>query len=1393
MLMSDPTETPTPTAADPAARLQELWQQGQRPDVREFVAAAGIAGAADLVAVLRADQRFRWLTGQRVLAEEYLAQFPVLKEDPETAAALVAGEYLLRRALGEEPSLDEYLQRFPDLAGNLRQRLLATPAVEEITRPASDSSPATLSVDAPSYHQPGAGPGLSGYDLLGELGRGGMGVVYRAQDRRRGRMVALKTMQGLDAAALWRFKQEFRSLAGLSHPNLVTLHELVGEGPCWFFTMELLQGVSMLEYVRGRGTAAPPTLEGPPDGPGGVAVTRSLPPALSAEQQGRLREVLRQLAGAVHFLHEKGIVHRDIKPGNVMVTTEGRVVLLDFGLATELDRRGQHRSIHLLGTVAYMAPEQAACRAVTPASDWYAVGVLLYEALSGRLPFDGDMTQVLLDKQQRDPPPVEALAVGLPGDLTQLCRELLRRPPEARPTGADLLRQLGADAAAPLPAPPAPAGPDALLVGRESHLAELASAFAAMRGGEAVTVFVHGRSGAGKTALVQSFLDGLCERGEAVVLTGRCYEQESVPYKALDSLVDGLDRYLDSLARAEVEALLPRDLAALARVFPVLADLRPAGGTRRVAEMGEPQEVRRRGLAALRELLARLGDRRPLVLAIDDLQWGDVDSAAVLADLLRPPDPPVLLLVACYRREDAETSPCLRALREALPPGAGPACRELAVEPLGPEQRRELARSLLGNTEEAALQAEAVAEQSGGYPFFVYELVQYLRAGRPLDGTTPDLTLSGVLWARVGQLSQGARRLLEVVAVAGRPLAQDRACAAAGLGGEEQTALAALRAARLIRGVGPTDREQVETYHDRVRETVLARLDAAMLRGHHRRLAELLEVSTDADPEALAVHWDGAGEPVRAGGHYARAADQAAAALAFERAAKLYRRALELTPAEAARAGGLRARLGDALANAGRGAEAAGAYLEAAADAAEALRLELQRRAALQLLCCGHVDGGLDVLRSVLSAVGLRMPATPWRALWHLVWERLRLRLRGLRFTQRPAGDIAASKMQRLDACATAAAGLSLVETIQGAFFQARSLRLALRCGEPGHVVSALAMEAAHESVSGGRGLGRAEHLLRLADEMARQSGDPYSRALVDMAGGITAALAGRWRQGAELCERAETIFRESCRGVMWELGTAYRFGLWPRMFMGQAAAIERRLPTLRREAYDRDDLYTVTNLTLVIGTFARMAADEPGRARGELDEVMARWSRSGFHVQHMNRLYDEVQLDLYEGDSAGAWRRLQEGWGFIERSYLLLIQQVRIFLSDLRARTALAAAAAADPEPYLRLASREARRLRRQRTAWATALAHFIEAGVVHRRGDTAAAAALYAVAAGLLRGVDMSGYAAAADRRQGELLGGEEGKALVVRANALMAAEGVRNIPRMTALLAPAGAGAS
>src|SRR5262249_54732538 len=256
----------------------------------------------------------------------------------------------------------------------------------------------------------------------------------------------------------------------------------------------------------------------------------------------------------------------------------------------------------------------------------------------------------------------------------------------------------------------------------------------------------------------------------------------------------------------------------------------------------------------------------------------------------------------------------------------------------------------------------------------------------------------------------------------------------------------------------------------------------------------------------------------RAGHYYALAAAQAAETLAFDRAAKLYRLALELQAPQGEAERQLRTKLGEALANAGRGAESARAYLAATAGAGPAATLGLQRHAALQFLRSGHIDDGLATLRTVLAAVGLRLLPTPRRAFWALVWQRLRLYLRGLSYRQRSIEQIDPRELTRLDICQSASIGLSMVDTLQGAYFQMRGLLLALRAGDPERLVTALAMEAAHTSIGGSFTRSRTDRYLQATRALAGQGNRPYAHALVALAGGIAAALEGDWRNGQRLC-----------------------------------------------------------------------------------------------------------------------------------------------------------------------------------------------------------------------------------------------------------------------------------
>jgi hypothetical protein len=317
------------------------------------------------------------------------------------------------------------------------------------------------------------------------LGAGAFGVVYEVDDAEWGEPVALKLLRHADAPLLHRFKKEFRAFVDLEHPQLVSLYELVARDDRWFFTMELVDGSGLVDFVAG--------------------------------DLARLRAAMRQLAEGVAALHRLGKLHRDLKPSNVLVTADGRVKICDAGLVTATDEERQTRSRHAKGTPVFMSPEQAANRPLSTASDWYSLGAILYLALTGQAPFSGSDLVVMRDKQLREPPPPGALA-DVPAELDELCVRLLQRAPERRPSSDEILGRLGA---------PARREPPASL--RPSAFEPLDAALSAS--GSRLIV------ARGERALVPRLAAQAAARGARVLVT-TCRECESIPHRAIDGLFE---------------------------------------------------------------------------------------------------------------------------------------------------------------------------------------------------------------------------------------------------------------------------------------------------------------------------------------------------------------------------------------------------------------------------------------------------------------------------------------------------------------------------------------------------------------------------------------------------------------------------------------------------------------------------------------------------------------------------------------------------------------------------------------------------------------------------------------------------------------------------------------
>ena len=582
---------------------------------------------------------------------------------------------------------------------------------------------------------------------------------------------------------------------------------------------------------------------------------------------------------------------------------------------------------------------------------------------------------------------------------------LLCRDPKRRLSGRDALRRLASDAVAMSgSAPSARHHRESLFVGRERQLDILDRAFLGATHGCAGVVCVHGPSGIGKSALLQCFLDRVLERKDVVVLRGRCYEHESIPYKALDGVIDSLSRYLRSLRRSQADALMPRDVRALSRLFPVMLQVEAvAAAPREEPENPDPLVRRRQAFSSLRELLTRIADRQPLVLSIDDLHWADADSALLFEELLRPPQPPPLLMLACFRTEEVGSKPFLQTLLERA---GSNACMALPLEPMTEDEACSLIASLIpADAPMSRAETLEIAQEAGGNPFLLEQLATYVVINE--TGWDGRATFVEMLEARVRALPEGARRFLETLAVCGRPVAPALVYEASGLAGDERPLVALLRSDRFLRSSGSAQR--VEMYHDRIREMLAARVSPEDARRIHGLMARTLVARRADDPEALYVHYRGAGDHEGASTQAVLAARKAQAALAFDRAASFYRTALELAPASPIRFD-WREELAGALANAGRPTEAADVYLEAARGADAKLRRELQRRAAEQMLIGGHIDRGLEAFRAVLRGVGIRLPTGPRMALASLLVRRAQLRWRGLEFVPRTADQLAAEE-----------------------------------------------------------------------------------------------------------------------------------------------------------------------------------------------------------------------------------------------------------------------------------------------------------------------------------------------------------------------------------------------
>ena len=731
------------------------------------------------------------------------------------------------------------------------------------------------------------------YQIESELGRGGMGVVYHAQDTLLKRAVAVKLLgkaseAALDTEARARLLHEARSAAQLNHPNIVSIYDAGEADGSPFIVMEFVQGESLRTY--------------------------------KLQTFDEIIEVARQVCQALQHAHEHEIIHRDLKPGNVMLTKDGRVKLTDFGLARSVASRITTDGA-FVGTIYYLPPEQAMGKPIDGRTDLYALGVMLYELTTGRLPFDADNPLAIISQHLHAPVvPPSTFRADLPPELERIILRLLAKDPNDRfATAGEMILRLdemnGAHLAQPGPLAVSET-PDAIvlleklargrLIGRHSDVAQLRETWKTAQQGRSRLVLISGEPGVGKTRLAHELAVYAGLNG-GIVLQGGCYEYEATtPYLPLiEALRDWVAEQNPDALRVQLGPLA----SELARLAPEIET--KLGGVEPNPSLS-PNEERLRLYDHVTRFLQRLAGGHGLLLFIDDIHWADQGTLALLHYLMRNLRTTPLLVLATYREVELDrTHPFADALvewnRERL-------ALRVQLGRLSRQEVGEFLEALFGQTGISGEFTDAVFKETEGNPFFVEEVIKslieqgqiYRQEGRWQRQELHDLTIpqsvKETIGRRLNRLSTACLDVLHTAAALGKRFGFEELAAVSTV--DEDQLLDALDEAAAVQLVRAENDGVFVFTHDKIREVLYEELNPIRRRRLHRRIGEGLERLLGAGDSCaecyiqdLAHHFVEAGEYEKGLRYSIRSAEEADRIYAHDEALHYYAHALECVEA----------------------------------------------------------------------------------------------------------------------------------------------------------------------------------------------------------------------------------------------------------------------------------------------------------------------------------------------------------------------------------------------------------------------------------------------------------------------------------------------------------------
>lgn len=924
--------------------------------------------------------------------------------------------------------------------------------------------------------------------------------------------------------------------------------------------------------------------------------------------------------------------------------------------------------------------------------------------------------------------------------LAELAAALLDPDPATRPSYEAIATAFGdSQCEEPLDAAP--------FIGRADELDILRRAFESCLARNVEWVDVQGPSGIGKTRLVLEACGDLAGHASPPwVCWSTAYERESVPFRTLAPLLSALaHRQLrEPIALGTAEEPTLRMFARCLR--------------------GEGEDLESTRIAhTLGTLLAQIAEQQPIVIVLDQLQAGDADSANLLVDALAQCARARVLVVAIARSDAGVESDFLRIVASRRQPWRR---TPLDVAPL----KREEVFELLGSSEPHT--KAHIAEQSAGLPWLALELA------REGAGFAAPFEL---VQARLANLPARIRRLAELVAIADHPLSIEVARAALGSSSFLAADVRALVSERILQ---VAQAGALVTNHDIVGAAIRTAVSDDDARQVHFNLAETLIAIEPWNGSAIAAHLFAAGRAHEAVPHAFAAADRAAAAFAFGSEARWLEQILASATLDAGRALECRRRLARALGRAGRGVEAAREYQRAVRDGKALEQLRDRCHATAELLRAGHRDRGLEMLERLAAEVGLPFPKTELTVMARFAWERARLRVRGVRITER--ADEAAHERALLQCEVATIAREQFLRTdhLRSALFATLSLRFGLDSGTPDRVCRALCDEVILLANLGAPAI-RTASLLAQARELAMRTANPELTSRVELAAGAQRLMSGQFGEAAALLSSGAAASLPSALGRSWELTMCRLLWLTAMQFYGPATDCLRVLDAWISDADERNDLAAKRAFLTKHSLFALLADDVPTAIASARD---ARQIATDSVQLDASALHQNVYLALYDGALAQTLTTFRPRLWRLVRAGLRRSQGLRVTTLSVLGALELQIAASDGRGFEARTRARYViHRLRREKTAYSEAFALGLVSALHHQRGESTRAREALEEARALALGCGMRFFAAAADLRGALVTNGTTSLARVQEATAALRTLGVARPARYVRTVLP------